>query len=265
MNQLATDEIAPWTEVPDAVWHALRAILKPYAGVTFEVPGDPVPKKRRVGQGRAAFTPTRTRNAEKSVARAFSDVMPGWEPEPDLTYGVMVELTTEAGSKVDVDNGLKLVMDALNKKLWLDDIQVGATFTRIVRGRGDVGTKVMLFAMKGNGTPLTKVCACGTRYRAKTPTCADCRNKRKAVNQVLAIESAETSDAEFARLKRRVFRAISIAMMGRDTSPSTKVLAAALGITESRARAAVNALIADDVLARDGRKLRVKNPMGAVA
>jgi Holliday junction resolvase RusA-like endonuclease len=259
-------EQAPWTPVPDAVWIALRTFLEPYVGAAFEIPGDPVPKKRRVGQGNRAFTPKRTREAEKSVRQAFDNVMTGFGPEPDLTYGVLVEFTTAAGSKVDVDNCLKLVMDALNVKLWQDDIQVGATFARIVRGRGTPGTKVLLFAMADNGTPATKMCGCGTRFRAKARRCQACTKQTTVVNQLLALEAADPVADQLAAHRRRAFSYLTACMIGSNVSPSNAAIAAHLGVTEHRARSIIATLIRDGFLAREGRtRLRIIKPLGDAA
>lgn len=261
------DEVAPWTEVPDAVWQALRAILKPYVGASFTIHDNPKRKERPRGlKGGGTYTPPATKAAEKVIARHFTDVMPGWEPEPDKTYGMLVELVTTEGSKVDLDNCLKLVMDALNKLMWLDDIQVGASFCYISRGRGEPRTEVDLFCWQHNGTLATSVCQCGKQYRSKRGACDTCLKERTAARQVLAIGSADPADADLSWLKRRVFRAIGVAMMGTDASPSTKAIAEELNITEARARAAITALIADGNLAREGRtKLRIVKPLGAAA
>lgn len=260
------DEIAPWTEVPDAVWRALRGILAPYVGATFTIHDNPKRKERPRGlKTGGVYTPPATKAAEKVVVQHFQQVMPGWEPEPDLTYGLLVEFVTTEGSKVDVDNCLKLVMDALNKTMWLDDIQVGATFCYISRGRGEPRTEVELFAWQNNGTPKTKLCTCGVRFRAKETLCADCRKNRTAVNQLLAIGAAEDSAAELAVLKRKAYRFIVATWVAADTSPSTKTIAEKLDVTEHRARAVISALVTDGILARDGRKLRVVKQMGTAA
>jgi Holliday junction resolvase RusA-like endonuclease len=267
------DEVAPWTEVPDAVWQALHKILAPYVGAAFVVSGEPVPKERRIGEGRAAHTPPRTKAGEKAVRAAFDKVMVGWNPEPDLTYGILVELVAGASSRVDADNGLKLVMDALNKKMWQDDVQVGVTFCRITRGRGEPRTEVRLFAMPNNGTNLSRVCECGNRFRAKTYNrCNKCRTSRSSAGQLaldaptrLAIEAASPADPDLVRCKRQAYRFVVATLAGWGGPPSTKDIATKLGVTETRAAAVINALIADGTLARKNRKLYVKTPMGAAA
>lgn len=273
------DEVAPWTPVPDAVWLALRAILKPYISVGFTIEGDPVSKDRpRFGAGGHVITPQKTKTAEKRVNDAFHDALPGWEPEADWTFGGLFEFNTASGSTVDLDNTQKLVYDALNttkakgKKrrqtgLWLDDIQVGQAHIRLTRGFGPPVTEVLLFRVSDNGTPYTRLCTqCGERFRNQSSkVCYSCRKSRTAVNAVLAIGAAAEVDAELDRLKRRAYQFIVASMIGSNTSPSLKDIAERLGTTEHRARAVITALIADGILARDGRKLRVVKQMGAAA
>lgn len=84
----------------------------------FEVPGEPLSKARpRVVRGRA-FTPETTLRQERRVAEAY----PGAMLEGDLC----VECVFYAGTAVrrDVDNQLKLVLDALNGVAYEDDHQV---------------------------------------------------------------------------------------------------------------------------------------------
>lgn len=113
-------------------------------GFTLRVAGEPKGKQRaRHGQGRT-FTPRETVLAEQLIINA-------WEQEgsPRLDDGPII-LEVELGvvrpdshytrrrmlnaeglrnyrpfrRKPDVDNALKLVMDALNTRAWRDDVRV---------------------------------------------------------------------------------------------------------------------------------------------
>lgn len=111
---------------------------------TITIPGSPTGKGRaRHGQGRT-FTPRATVLAEQAIRCAWQDE--GSPRLPDgpvaLTVTMRVErprghfkrdgsLTAEGErnpfphrKKPDVDNCIKLVMDALNKHAWGDDVQV---------------------------------------------------------------------------------------------------------------------------------------------
>jgi Holliday junction resolvase RusA-like endonuclease len=137
-------------------------------GFQLIVPGAPQGKQRaRHGQGRT-WTPRETLLAEQEIRRA-------WEEAGCPRVAGPVEVTVQLGvtrprshatskgrlsaegrrnpephrQKPDVDNALKLVMDALNTRAWADDVQVvDASVTRLwarepftlidVRGHGEV-------------------------------------------------------------------------------------------------------------------------------
>jgi len=260
------------TPVPDGVWLALHRAIEPYLIGKFVVPGNPTPKGRpRLGRGGTVRTPQATKDAEKLVNDAFHRAMPHWQPEPDGTYGVMIQFNTEGGSTADLDNLTKLVWDALNttdkpprQGLWQDDIQVGYAFLRLVRG-GDPDTHVMLFGAYNNGTPMTKVCDCGTRYRSQEKMCLPCRKRRRTVAALLRDADDEQAAAELARLKRAAFSYLTACMIGTDRSPTTAQIAEHLAVTENRARTVITALIEDGCVARTGRKLKILKPLGVAA
>lgn len=262
----------PLTLMPDAVWLALRTAIEPYLIGQFVVPGNPTPKGRpRIGRGGHVRTPQATKDAEALVNRAFHRAMPDWQPEPDGTYGVMIQFNTEGGSTADLDNLTKLVWDALNttdrparQGMWQDDIQVGYAFLRLVRG-GDPDSHIFLFGAYNNGTPLTKICDCGTRYRGQEKTCSPCRQRRRTVNALLRDADDEQAAAELDRLKRAAFSYLTACMIGTDRSPSVAQIAEHLTVTEHRTRTVITALIEDGCVARDARKLRIVKPLGVAA
>lgn len=265
----------PWTPVPGGAWQALRRCIEPYVGASFMIPGDPVPKERRIGQGRYARTPKRTRDAEARVEQALKDALPGWEAEPDGTYGVLVEFRTSAGGRADVDNGTKLLLDALNTVFWQDDIQVGDLFCHLTRGQDEPGTEVWLFASEPNGTPPTRLCECGRRFRTvgKDIVCRDCLKKRAIVNKLLAPDlnaAAEEAD-RLERERRAVYSVIAANAIGRNTSPSIQTITDHINntypwkITSHRVSAVVATLVNDKVLEQRATtpRLKILKPLGA--
>lgn len=122
------------------------------SGFVLTLEGAPEGKARpRLGKGGRVFTPRPTRLAEARIIDAWSGA---GQPRIDGPVGLMVELhvcrardhyrtdgvTLSAkgqrfpyptGKKPDVDNALKLIMDALNKRAYRDDVDVvNATITR---------------------------------------------------------------------------------------------------------------------------------------
>ena len=98
----------------------------------------------RFNKNGTAYTPQKTKEAEQlihnEIEQALKKCMPGWSPirtSISMTYtayfGVPKSWTkgrkaltygTEHTSKPDLDNLLKLVMDACNEVLYLDDSQI---------------------------------------------------------------------------------------------------------------------------------------------
>lgn len=109
------------------------------AAVRITVPGPPVPKARpRIGKNGHAYTPARTRAYEQEVQAAWLEA--GRPRLPDGPFAAVVELVVQrpaahyrtkarllrAGAppiplRLDADNALKGLLDALNGLAFTDD------------------------------------------------------------------------------------------------------------------------------------------------
>lgn len=109
------------------------------AAVRITVPGPPVPKARpRIGKNGHAYTPARTRAYEQEVQAAW--MAAGGPRLPDGPFAAVVELVVQrpaahyrtkarllrAGAppiplRLDADNALKGLLDALNGLAFTDD------------------------------------------------------------------------------------------------------------------------------------------------
>lgn len=95
---------------------------------------EPVAKGRpRIARSGHAFTPQKTRNAEKAIKTLAAIEMKKQKREPfDCPVAVAIEFLMQKPkkpskaypSKSDLDNYAKLVCDALNEILWKDDSQI---------------------------------------------------------------------------------------------------------------------------------------------
>jgi Holliday junction resolvase RusA-like endonuclease/endogenous inhibitor of DNA gyrase (YacG/DUF329 family) len=104
--------------------------------------GDPSTKARpRLGQGRT-YTPARTRAAEQALRWEFLAARA--EPDADHELAVDVTFRTSTRQRRDLDNLLKLLLDAANGWLWRDDVQVVEINARVERGHPDAGTQLVV-------------------------------------------------------------------------------------------------------------------------
>jgi crossover junction endodeoxyribonuclease RusA len=96
------------------------------------IPGEPVPKQRpRLGKNGTVYTPKQTRVAEDVIRWMLtsSHVRPA---EGDVA--VFLDFSTSSRRRVDLDNLVKLVLDACNGLAWKDDSQVVLINARLERG-----------------------------------------------------------------------------------------------------------------------------------
>ena len=109
--------------------------------VEFTVSGDPVPKGRpRMSRAGHAYTPEKTRKAERIIAEAFKklNVIPfdiavslridfvfapprSWSKKKKAAA---IDGAVKKDTKPDIDNLAKTVCDALNGLAWTDDSQI---------------------------------------------------------------------------------------------------------------------------------------------
>lgn len=108
------------------------------------VPGDPIPKGRpRTGKGGRTYTPKRTEEAEEAVAWALVEGRKVRKPTTELV-AVTLEFRCATQRRCDVDNMAKLVLDAGNGVVWVDDQQVARLVCDVYRGHPEPGTTVLV-------------------------------------------------------------------------------------------------------------------------
>lgn len=91
--------------------------------IQFFVPGNPIPKQSFRYRKGGGYQPKRVTEWQEAVAWCAMVAMAGAEP---LGGRLKVELSfkRENKRKVDSDNLSKNVLDACNKIVWLDDVQI---------------------------------------------------------------------------------------------------------------------------------------------
>ena len=92
--------------------------------ITLTVPGQPVSKARpRLGHGHT-YTPRKTKDAEGRVAAYLKASYPHVRPTGYGQFAVYLAFYLKGAPRLDIDNLLKLILDSLNGRVWLDDNQV---------------------------------------------------------------------------------------------------------------------------------------------
>lgn len=133
----------------------------------FTVDGEPETKARpRVNPhtGARPFTPKRTRLAEKQIAWLFKQAAGPFMLDGASGFGVFASFVRATGKRCDVDNMLKLVMDALTGVVWVDDSQITEISAKTRRFGSDPRTDVVIYrTLKQEAKRLT--CAqCGKQF-----------------------------------------------------------------------------------------------------
>jgi Holliday junction resolvase RusA-like endonuclease len=99
--------------------------------IKVTIDGQPVAKGRpRIGRY-GAYTPQKTADAEEWVGWVVKQSLPsGWEPDGEHEWQVWVHFHVRKNGRGDLDNFVKLILDALNGLVWKDDKQVKALSAR---------------------------------------------------------------------------------------------------------------------------------------
>jgi len=135
----------------------------------FTVRGEPASKARprftRYGSKAHAYTPEKTRAAEEAMAWQFKASGGVLEPSTEIAFGIIAVFHNSTRQRRDVDNMLKLVLDALNKVAWMDDAQVleVAGRKRFV-AKGMEHTEVIVYRLGEFPRKRAKCIGCGTMF-----------------------------------------------------------------------------------------------------
>lgn len=105
-------------------------------------PGEPVAKQRpRTGKG-GTYTPKKTRDAEEAIRWQLRERRV--QPDADYLLGVHVRFYSGDGRRRDLDNLLKLLLDACNEFVWADDFQVTEIHAAVIRRADNPRTELVV-------------------------------------------------------------------------------------------------------------------------
>ena len=89
----------------------------------FTILGEPLPKQRSGYGKRRFYTKAATRKAETDI-RWYILSTGNREPERDHQLAIQLSFFCRNGQRKDIDNLIKLVLDACTGFVWVDDVQV---------------------------------------------------------------------------------------------------------------------------------------------
>lgn len=115
--------------------------------IDSSIPGEPQGKGRpRVTKTGHVYTPARTRKAEDVMA---TEMLAARQAKADPAADVAIHLHFHVRTlrRMDIDNFIKLALDAANAVLWVDDVQVAALAATIVRGSTNPRTEIRAWTM----------------------------------------------------------------------------------------------------------------------
>lgn len=101
--------------------------------ISTTLEGEPWPKERpRFTKTGKVYTPAATTKEEMALQHEIKRWLPYLEPDQTSVFLVEAQFHCES-AKSDLDNLIKLVLDACNKLVWKDDRQVGRIDASVLR------------------------------------------------------------------------------------------------------------------------------------
>ncbi len=113
------------------------------------VSGEPVPKARPRVVRTGTYTPTRTKDAEQRILHYLKVAYPHLTPT-EGAVSVSCDFYMSTARRTDLDNLLKLVLDAGNHVIWRDDSQIVESYAR-KHLSGIPRTEISVHVLGGNG------------------------------------------------------------------------------------------------------------------
>lgn len=160
--------------VDEVMWGLQREVAPVQVVLDIAVDGDPKSKARpRLGKNGRTYTPQATQDAEQRLAVLVRNALRGHRPEPvPASFGVLAVFFTENRQRRDVDNMLKLVMDAVTMSgkqygfgVWDDDSQVSEVSARLVRADEHPRTHLRVYRTLTESAPMGTCELCGAAFR----------------------------------------------------------------------------------------------------
>jgi crossover junction endodeoxyribonuclease RusA len=179
----------------------------------FMIFGEPASKARArftgYGSPNLEYTPELINLPRQRIAEAFAEARPGWTVDASREFAVSARFFPGTRQRRDVDNMVKLVLDACNGVVWVDDMQVTEISGRVTFNDPDARTEVTIHCMNAQSRMKATCDWCGEDYqtylswigtrRFCTPRCA--YDYRKAYR----LRVCPNCEREFSDPNRRLY------------------------------------------------------------
>jgi Holliday junction resolvase RusA-like endonuclease len=146
--------------------------------------GEPASKARartiHRGDYTRTFTPKETVEAQKNVTNHLDEVF--LEPDGERAWGVAIRFCSGHYARKDVDNLIKLVLDASTGTVWIDDSQVVEITSSIFRDSLAPRTQIVYYTVPGRLVRRSRRCeVCSRSFHPTSQKINTCSQKCASV------------------------------------------------------------------------------------
>jgi len=129
--------------------------------------GEPIPKARARYSRRSGrmFTPGETKDHQEELANIARSQIGAAEPDGDWAFGIRAVFYVQTHHRKDVDNMLKAVLDAMNKIVFRDDMQVKEIMGWSVMDCERPRTEFVVYRLHKIDRESGICCQCGAPFR----------------------------------------------------------------------------------------------------
>ena len=136
----------------------------------FSISGEPISKSRarftNRGSKTVAYTPQKTKDGEHRIALVYRSGTKGIPTDNEVAFRVEAEFHCGTRQRRDIDNMVKLVLDALNGVAWVDDNQVlEVEASKSYTAKESAHTTVRVYEIGRLSPPKAPCIRCGTEFR----------------------------------------------------------------------------------------------------
>lgn len=129
--------------------------------------GEPLAKKRPRFSRRSGsvYTPSISKAHELALAAVVADQILGVQPDSEWAFGIRAVFYVQSHQRKDVDNMMKSVLDAMNRRVFKDDSQVKEIMGWSVLDTANPRTEFVVYRIYRIVRAMGACVRCGTMFR----------------------------------------------------------------------------------------------------